>query len=248
MSLLLNPIKNILIDGKNRETGTSSNFTYTFLTSIQNPLYYSLESVQLFNSHYTINSNNNKLYWKTTAGSSIISTLTNGNYTATGLASHLTTLMNADNTGAGVFTAIFSTLNNKITISNSVGNFELSFNLTTNSVATALGFNKVAKTGASSYTGDNVVKLSTKYYKIFTDLGQANTHTNSGIENLIAVVPNNVSSGDLISYVVPLAKSFKINNSSISKINIIVKDDEDNIVNLHGADISINLCVAVETL
>jgi galactitol-specific phosphotransferase system IIB component len=172
-------------------------------------------------------------------------TLTNGNYTASSLASHLKDTINTVSTD--VYDVSFSVTTGKITITNPSGNFSITFGTNTiNSIAHVLGFNNTNKTGSSSYTGDNVVRLNTKYYKIYTNILDNNTYTANETSTCIAIVPNNVNFGDLICYSPHLAKSFKVNSSEIASLDLYVKDDQNNIVELNGVDWSMNLVVNTE--
>jgi hypothetical protein len=215
----MSKIYNILVESAKRSNGTASDFTLTLLWSLSSPKTIALESVQLFNSQYTINNNNNKLYWTDSTATTITSTLTKGNYTATSLAAMIQTVMNADNTGADT---------------------------TTTSCATTTGFLKTDKTGASTYIGDNVVSLNTKLYKIYLDFLGSNTYSANQVTGLIAIVPNNVSFGDMIAYNPPLAKSFVLKNvNDISTFKVTIRDDTDTVVDLNGVDWTMNLCVSV---
>lgn len=241
----MSSIKNLLVNSKYRNTGTTSNFSYQLLVAIINPKKVALENIQIFNTAYTINNNNNKLYWTDSASVTHISTLTNGNYSATSLCEHVETILNADNTGANTYTVTFSIITGKITITNSASNFSLTFYTNTlNSCAYVLGFNDENKTSALTYTGDNVVNLNTKYYTVHTDLlNTNNTHQSDQINSIIAIVPNNVNFGDCICYSPNLAKSFELNQTEISSIQFYIKDDRKNIIDLNGVDWSMNLVV-----
>jgi hypothetical protein len=243
----MSKIYNILVESAKRSNGTASDFTLTLLWSLSSPKTIALESVQLFNSQYTINNNNNKLYWTDSTATTITSTLTKGNYTATSLAAMIQTVMNADNTGADTYTVVFSTVTGKMAITNTSGNnFALNYATTTTSCATTTGFLKTDKTGASTYIGDNVVSLNTKLYKIYLDFLGSNTYSANQVTGLIAIVPNNVSFGDMIAYNPPLAKSFVLKNvNDISTFKVTIRDDTDTVVDLNGVDWTMNLCVSV---
>jgi hypothetical protein len=243
----MNEIKNVIIDSRLRDSGNESNFSYTLKWPIADPLSYAVESVQLYNTSYTINNYNNKLYWTDSTPTAHTTTLTNGNYTASSLATHVTTLMNADNTGGGTYTVTTDISTGKITIANSSSNFSLTFGTnTSNSVATALGFANANKTGSSSYTGEKIVKLNTKYYVIYGDIGSQNSYSANELVNVLAYVPNSVNFGDMINYQSELAKSFKLTEKEISRMKIFVKDDTGNIVDLNGVDWSMNIIVSLK--
>lgn len=234
-------IKNLLVNSKYRNSGTPSNFSYQLLVAISNPKKVALENIQIYNTVYTINDYNNKLYWIDASSVARVSTLTNGNYTATSLADHIQTVLNAV---SPTFTVSFSTTSGKITIS-STGNFSLTFGTNTvNSCASTIGFNDSNKSGQATYTGENVVNLNTKYYTVHADiLNTNNTHQSDQINSIIAIVPNNVNFGDCICYSPNLAKSFELKQTEISSLNFYVKDDKKNTVDLNGVDWSMNLVI-----
>lgn len=243
----MNDIKNVIIDSRLRDSGTENSFSYTLRWPIADPISYAVESVQLYNTSYTINNYNNKLYWTDSTPTAHTTTLTNGNYTASSLATHVETLMDSANTGGGKFTVTADTSTGKITISNNTSNFSLTFGTnTSNSVATALGFANTNKTGAQSYTGEKIVKLNTKYYVIYGDVGSQNSYSANELVNVLAYVPNSVNFGDMINFQSELAKSFKVAEKEISRMKIYVKDDMGNVVDLNGVDWSMNIIVSVK--
>lgn len=238
-------LKNLVIDSSKRNTGSVNNFTYQLKWSITKPDTIALESIQLYNTQYTINDTNNKLYWTTRSGVASTSTLTNGNYNAVSLASHIQDVMNA--VGADVYTVSFSPTTGKITITNPSGNFSLNFGTNTDkSCAYVIGFNNDNLTGSSSYTSQNIVQLGTKYYVVYSDIVTNNNYDANEIGSVIAFVPNNVVFGDIITYSPNLAKTFKVRSSDISRLSFYVKDDRGNYADLNNIDWSMNLVVATK--
>jgi hypothetical protein len=235
-------IKNILINSADRNTGTSSNFSYQLLYAITNPTTIALETIQMFHTQYTIDARNNKLYWTDGASVAHTSTLTSGTYTASALASHIETVINTDDTNSDTYTVSFSTITGKITIACG-SNFSLTFGTNTNnSVAYVIGFANTNKTGASTYTGENIVNLNTKYYTVHCNFVDNCTYQANAVSSSW-IVPASTSWGDLIVYSPHLAKSFKTNQTEISSIQIFVKDDKGNMADLNGVDWSANFVV-----
>lgn len=242
-------IKNVIIDSSlrdNADNTTENDFNYTLSWSIESPLSYAVESVQIYNTTYTINDNCYKLYWTDGATVAHVSVLTKGNYNSNTLAQHIEDVLNTDDTNSDTYTVSYSQTTGKLTIS-STSNFSLTFGTNTSlSCAYVLGFENINKTGANTYTGQNIVKLNTKYYKIYTDFGKINTYSSNEAVNLLCYVPNDVNFGDMINYTPQLAKSFPINNTTLSRFKITVKDDMNNIVNLNGVDWSMNIIVSLK--
>lgn len=238
-------LKNLVIDSSKRSSGTVSNFTYQLKWPITRPDTIALESIQLYNTQYTINNNNNKFYWTTRTGVVTTSTLTNGNYTAVSLASHIQDVMNA--VGTDVYSVTFSPITGKITIMNPSGNFSLTFGTnTSNSCSYVLGFTNNNLTGSSTYTSQNIVQLGTKYYVVYSDIVSNNNYDANEIGSVIAFVPNNVVFGEIITYSPNLAKTFKLRSSDISRLSFYVKDDKGNLADLNNIDWSMNLVVATK--
>ena len=242
-------VRNILIDSRLRESGDENSFNYTLKWSVLNAETVSLESVQLYHTQYTINNNNNKLYWTDSAAAAHVSTLTNGNYTATALAAHLTTIMNTDDTSAGdTYTVSFSPLTSKITFYNDTSNFSLTFGTNTSgSVAYTIGFADSNKTGSASYVAEDVVRLNPKYYLIYCDAIPVNTYKADESNTIIAILPVSVNYGDMVDYSSQLAKTFKINNRQVANMRFEVKDDRGNVADLNGVDWSMNLVVSIKS-
>jgi hypothetical protein len=232
------PIKNILVNSKNRLNGTPSRFQYQLLHPIMNPTAIALESAQMWNVQYTIDTRNNTLHWKDGAGQTHTTVLTSGYYTSTSLATYLQSTLNSakHGTDANTYTVTHSSATGKMTISSSGGNFELLFGTgTTNSIASTIGFSDTNRTGTYQYTSDKLVNLNTKYFTIETDMIDNVTHeANAALPSFI--VPNNVNWGDLITYIPTLAKSFTTNQREISNIEFTVKDDRGNIVDFNEQD------------
>ena len=232
------PIKNILVNSKDRLNGTPSRFQYQLLHSIMNPTAIALESAQLWNVQYTIDTRNNVLHWKDGAGQTHTTVLTSGYYTSTSLATYLQSTLNSakDGSDTNTYTVTYSNITGKMTISSSGGNFELLFGtVTVNSVAHTIGFSDTNRTGANTYTSDKMMNLNTKYYTIETSIIDNVTHeANAVLPSFI--IPNNVQWGDCIVYSPSLAKSFTTNQNEISIIEFTVKDDRGNIVEFNEQD------------
>ena len=236
-------IKNILINSADRNVGTTSNFTYQLLYAITNPTNIAMETIQIWNTQYTIDARNNKLYWTDGASVAHTSTIPSGTYTATALATAIETVLNTDDTNGDTYTVTFSTVTGKMTIANGGSNFALTFGTnTTYSIAYVIGFANTNKSSSSSYTGENVVNLNTKYYTIHCNFVDNCTYQANSVSSSW-IVPVNCSWGDLIVYSPHLAKSFKTNQTEISTMQIFVKDDRGYIVDLNGVDWSVNFVV-----
>lgn len=233
------PLVNLIINSRDREDPDQRphNFTQEVKGFFDPPKRFYVESVQMYNSQYTVNSTNKKLYWKDSTGTLRTSTLTEGYYSAPQLAAHVTTVMNADNTGSGTYTVSYSTLTGKLTFSNSTSNFQLLFGTYRadyNATTILFGFAARDYTGASSYTAEDMPNLSSRYYTVRTNLIKGNTYSSKPFSPVIAVVPNDVGFGELISYKPSVIRWIDIHDNDFTKITVSVRDDKGNLALLNG--------------
>ena len=231
---------NLIVNSRHSEflSDTPSAFTYKIVNFINKPRRLYVESVQLYNSQYTINSFNNRLHWKDSTGTLRISLLTRGYYSATGLATHIQTVMNTDNGGSGTFTVSFSTSTDRFTFSNSSANFELlfgTFRATNDATAISLGFRVEDKTGASSYTSDFMPALSSRFFSIRTNIFTNNFFSKKGQGSVIAVVPNDTSFGEMNSFKSHHQNWIDVDDTlDLSRMKFEVRDDKNNSAELNA--------------
>lgn len=241
-------IQNLIVNSAQRSSGSEAKFTINYSIPVVNPDAVALESVQLYHTQYTVNSNNYLLPFTTTNGSNINLSIPQGSYTSATLASAIESNMNAQallNGDSTTYYCGFDHTSHKYSFSNTQ-NFSLLFSAG-NSIAPTIGFNSTDKTSASNYSSDYVGHLNTKYYLIYADITTNNSVDANGSKSLIAYVPNNVNFGDIIDYKPHLSKSFKITKSDLSRINIEVHDDNDLLAQLNGVDWSMNLVVSLKS-
>jgi hypothetical protein len=246
------PLINIIVNSRDKEffSNIPSAFTYKISNFVNKPKRFYVDSVQMYNSQYTINSFNRVLNWTDTNGNAKTSTLTMGFYNATDLATHIQTVMNTDNTtGTGTFTVSFSRLTGKYTLINSVGNWGLPFNsrrTTNNATAIMLGFGLRDLTGASTYTSDFMISLSSKFFLVRLNLFSKNTYTRKGVNSMAVYVPNDVSYGDMINYKPQFNRWIDIDYlPDLQQMKFEVRDDKNNLAELN-ADWTMNLVIETE--
>lgn len=125
-------------------TVSSENSTYPF----ENALDTDRNKLFRFQGNFTIDSSNNKLYFDD--GSAQTVTITAGSYTASSLASAIQSGMNAVSSN---FTVSYA--GNKFTIART-STFQLTVSTQTNAIWDDIGFAGTDKTGAQTYTADEV--------------------------------------------------------------------------------------------
>lgn len=118
---------------------------------------YELKSILIPVTYWNVNSSNNKVYFTDTGGAQVAS-LTSGYYTSfEQLVNELVTQMNA--VGAGTVTASINSLNNYLTVNNSV-NFSFTFGTnTTSSASKLLGFTGNSASATTSQLAQRIMNL-----------------------------------------------------------------------------------------
>lgn len=158
----------IIINSQDRTSGTSSNFIINNnnIIRLNGKKQLTLKSLSIFNTIYTINSNNNKIDFNENATNKT-TTLTNGWYDSSSLCTHISSSMTTTSGGFATFTATYNSTTGKITIS-STQNFSLLFLTGTNksySPYRELGFtdvngiNAIDTSVSTSSTANNIVNL-----------------------------------------------------------------------------------------
>jgi hypothetical protein len=237
-------VKNIVINSKDKspESTSDSDFYINIASWPRRPRGVCVESVQMYNTQYTIHQNNNLLRWTDSASVAHITELTKGNYTASALATHIATKMNADDSVvADTYTCTYDTSAGKITIANGTANFHLNFAVTSRSVGSTIGFSATDLSGAMTYTGQSVVNLSNKYFTIHADCVHDTSYSAVGnLADMIAQVPVDAQFGDMLNFQADFRKIYPV-ITEINRIHIVVRDDTGNIAQLNGVPFSMVL-------
>ena len=221
------------LDTRFRDSGSIQNSRY-FVNKIANVKAISVIDLQFFNIQYTIDSRNQKLYFND--GSARTATLTKGRYDGTTLATEVASAMNVVSSG---YSCTFSDTTLKMTISNASA-FTLTLSNTTSAIWNVLGFDTgTNSSSATSHTSDNLVKLSSKYYYITSNIVNS-THINDDLrDNILIIFGNTQNYGSLITR--PTPQIIPASNDTIDYIKITLYDDEDNIVDCNGINFSFTL-------
>lgn len=207
--------KEILLDSRNRTSGTTSSFTTTLPASFDIRDIVVVEAEIPF-TWYIVNSTNNKIDIKEpSGGTTAVATISSGTYTSSTLTAELKTRLEAAGAAATIYTISFSTTTGKYTIAGDT-TFDLLFSTGANastSIREVLGFNATDKTGASSYVSDNVANLTGEQYiyiksslvrGITEGVVSAGFATDTGI---LAKIPVSGVFGDTLFYKPPVERS-----------------------------------------
>lgn len=236
----------------NPGTSTSSNFTFKLNRNISRIREIGIKSLQLPYTFYYINALNNVLSLNANA---LTVTITPGNYSTATLAIELKTQLDAA-FGDATTVVTFSSTTYKLSITrgtafsiDSVASFAVS------TFASVIGFNVDSAT-STTITGDGVINISGPNYVViesafFTKAVQNKvTYSSNLYDNALAVIPLLVGPGDIISMgeqpFIQVRFNYKFNITTTDVIDIKIKDDKGNILNLNGADFAMQLVLVTE--
>lgn len=230
--------KYLLIRSRDRDSGSSHNFKMV----LKNPLKdeeYELVSLIMPNGFYNVNNNNNKIYFND--GSDQTATLTNGNYSASSLATEIQTQMNAASSHS--FTCTYSTATSKFTISDGTGNFSLKF--ATNTSASArylLGFDESDTSATSSKISDNLIDISNPQM-IFVNISQAGDNLRDTKNAIFAdlFLPLDVSFGEMKYFKPGEEEKQTVKFVYTNNLEVYLRDENNDTVDLNGLEWSIVL-------
>ena len=236
----------IIINANNRTSGTETNFVYNLGTTITDVRLIDIKTVEIENNTNNINSLQNTFNWSDSTGVTHDTTLSTNNYNIYDLVETIQTDLNATEPDTDMDYTVTFDDQNKITFLTTLGttSFDLNFGVTENSIANILGFSDTTLTGTTTYTSDSTVNL---YYTKNFYIGSTNlienafdsSEVSSGVSNLLLQLPLKEDYGDiLIEY-----PNINIRNkiSSLSSIDIQLKDDNNNDLSLISGNLIITL-------
>jgi hypothetical protein len=182
-------------------------------------------------SYYVINSSNNTL-----SVNSVSYQIAAGNWSASALATQLTTLL----TNQGI-TVTYSSVTNRFTFGSISGEFEINASST---CLRQLGFSSGTHSSEElSLTSDQVVNLSgTSAIYITSNLVTQNYL--DGVQSSVLVkVPVLSDMGTVLVYQNPSLVASRLTNRYINTITLTLLDDQGDLLDLNGLDWSISLQV-----
>jgi hypothetical protein len=246
---------NVVINSKKRRlpnTETSSNFTYSLNRDITRITDIIIKAVQMPYTFYGVNSLNNVVTFNNNAA---FITIEPGNYTSTTMSIELKSKI--DLALGGTSTVVtFNNVTYKFTITRgSAFILDGAPTVPASTAAKILGFS-VSSPSASTIISDSVVSLSGPNYVniISTFLTKTIHHkviyADSSYEGVLFTIPLNGGPGDIITVgeqpTLPVRLSYKAKILSTDIIDIILKDDDNVIINLNGSDFSMELVFITE--
>lgn len=195
-----------------------------------------LNSFKFVNSFYNIHSTNNKLYYSIDPYINDILEIEIpiGNYS-------ITTLITYINSQISPITATYSTSTFKITFT-AANNFK--FWNGNNNCLKVLGFNEEDTTETTSKTSPNLINLggSQILYIVVNNLNlYSNGYKNSILNNVLESIPISVLAGVSQTYVNQNTTRYKINVDTINRLEILIYDENNNLVDFNNNNWYINL-------
>lgn len=237
-------------DRLNPLTETTSDFTFSFNRNNSRITEIILESIQIPFSFYVINSSNNVITFNSGA---IVATIAPGNYNSSSLSLEL---KNKINTAFGDTntTVTYSSSTFKLTITRTTSFVIDSFvTIPASTLSKTIGF-RISSVSGTTAIGDTAINISGPNYLLIYSkflarpIFRKTLYVNDNYQDVLIAVPVNTSQGNIITMNpnIPIRLSYKFNISSSDIIDIQIRDENENIINLNGLDIALQLVFVTE--
>jgi hypothetical protein len=245
----------MVINSKNKITPldvgeSNSNFRYSINYNLSRITEIMIERIELPYSFYAINSNNNVLKFNNNASSI---TVTPGNYNIATLSAELSSKIQV--IFGGTPSVTFNTTTLKLSIAGLPGGtiIDSSASVPSSTLSTLLGF-RVSSTAGTSATADSVLNISGPNYILISSafltrfIQHKVMYSDSTYQDVFWAIPVNTSSGNVIfeSPLIPIRLNRQLEIKTTDIIDIQLYDDDYNLLDLNGADWSIQLVLKTE--
>ncbi len=223
----------------------SSDVTFNFNQQIavrdEEVLSVAVASAVIPSSFYVIHELNNTLVYTENTGSNTQSTITldSGNPSVSHLVAELATKLGMS------FAVTYNSVTNRMVITNSLHDFAL---LPSSTCLKLLGFNPSAQHPSThngllnTLTSDNCVDLAgPRCLYLETSSFSTDSLDSRGDSNILAAVPNIEPAGHVISYAPNMPHTSTTNTRVVTSMRIMLRDHENEKVNLNGLDYSLVL-------
>ena len=249
----------ILLDSKNRTSGTNSNPIFNlehqilFKQNNKKQYFAILHNTIIPRTYYEIDSNNNVFRISEQGGGTLVITIDEGNYTVSELISELESQLDTNTTNTNNYTLSYDSKTNKITFSFT----GTSTDVTIDSIANGSTLNPVL--GVSVLGNDGTTQINAgvstefphtaqlvnkQYINVFTDLSSNNYYTNTDKQNIGVRVPITVDRNEIQVFNNYEGHRTLLNHTSvISRVELQLRDPNNNILNLNSADWSTELII-----
>jgi hypothetical protein len=246
----------IHLDSSQRSSGTNESPVFSFTHStmgrgINRTSGFRIVNVQIPRSYYNITSRNNTFSLSDATITPVFNVVTvpAGNYTAPMLASTLQNLMNAAG-GDNHFVVTYSSVTQKITITNGTANFSITWSISPltpmTNLASVLGFVAgIANVGSA--TGTNVMNININWTVTIKSVALTNGMKRYPVDgaamapDIMCRVPVNCAIGEVISWE---PEGYWLRNLSlecVTEIDLSIQDDSGTPLDLNGLSWRITL-------
>lgn len=203
-----------------------------------------LVSAQIAVSFYQVNYTNNTLnvkYYSATSSSSVVYTITRGNYNITNLLAEISTQ------SSGYLKGVFNKISGLITLTSTHPTFSVSFQVLPSTISKSIGFN--ASTTYSSSANVIIAPfpaslLTTQKLKVCSSALTTNSldSSNTGKINLIQSIPVNAPPYSIINYENQLTGTI-LTSKRIDSIDIQILDENNRFVNFNNVNWNITISI-----
>lgn len=224
-----------LLHSKNFSRGTNNRPIYELRLPIEDITHIKLQSAAVPISYYGVTSLNNSFTFEEETGGSTVVTIPVGNYSATEFFTALKAAMEAASVNTRTYTLVKNVLTGGMDITSSAGTLFV----TPDTMSTITGFTVVSAT-AISVTSDSILDLSiTNNLLIHGDFGQATDKSgvvldNEVMNNVLASVPMDGNTGDVIYKDFQDAEYFKVEMKKTQTFELYWTDESGNIIDFNG--------------
>jgi hypothetical protein len=243
-------LKPLILNTSLRDTGSIASPSFLIHPEISGVVGYKLKTFNSVNGISTIDSRNNKLYFKEGTNGSLVATINTGNYNGTTICTELKTDLEAGSTVGNKYTVSYNSIGNNIIISTTGPSF--SFATNGNSLSDSpnayyeLGLvNSVNISNASSVTSGQLDLFGLKAINLVSNaLGSSSVQGNQ--KNIIASIPVNSSSLNVIQYLDHSSDYLGSKVNSLNQIDISLLDDRMRAITNIDKDYSIQLNLLID--
>jgi len=203
---------------------------------IKNYLYCDIVNFVCPFSFYAIYSGNNTLRFVETSGPTNHDiTISEGNYSATELASAIQTAINLVFPG---FTITFSEITQRFTFSNA-SSFNISNSAVYSTMYNVIGQPSITPGTSTTSTKNALLTRTNNIYIKSENLSTKNTYLNNQLKKYIGSIPVNVNPGEFIFYsnifeILPEKRLSQLTTNDLYTIDLELFDDNDVAIDLNG--------------
>lgn len=233
------------ITSRQKTIGTNSNFKIQIKSDLRIKRRFKVASVIIPNTHYPVNTNNNKLQWQDSASNGITTTIPIGNYTPSSLAIALGVVMTADGLAGDTIVVTENTLESKFNFSTSGGFLEFQPNTIT-TAGELLGID-TTKTLTITTNADvhNIFNVSgcNEFY-VRSDIQPRDfAWDENGTTDVLVKMPVSSNFGSTLFYIPDYDWYYLSNERIINTISWRITDCDGNDIDLNGQHWSITLWI-----